>query len=72
MNKVKRLGLILTEREKYWVIRLAELEGGLSQAALIQRLIREAAQKHGLQVVLNCEVEPVSETTVSDNEHPLM
>ena len=48
MKKTKRLGLILTEKEKEWVIRLAELEGGLSQAALIRRLIRQKALEYEL------------------------
>ena len=48
MKKTKRLGLILTEKEKYWVIQIAELEGGLSQAALIRRLIRRKAVEHHL------------------------
>ena len=49
MNKTKRLGLMLTEREKSWVLSLAELEGGLTQAALIRRLIRKAAMEYGFQ-----------------------
>jgi len=48
MLKIKRLGLILTEEEKQFVIQLARIEGGLSQSALIRRLIRQAASAHGL------------------------
>ena len=48
MNKTKRFGLWMTSSEKYMVAQLAELEGGLSQAAVIRRLIREAAQKYGV------------------------
>ena len=47
MNKTERLGLVLTEQEKSWVINLAELEGGLTQAALIRRLIYNAAKEYG-------------------------
>ncbi len=50
MKKTSRLGLILTPTEKSWVRSLAELEGGLTQAALIRRLIREAARKGGILV----------------------
>ena len=46
--KTVRFGLWLTSDEKTIVVQLAEIEGGLSQAALIRRLIREAAQKHGI------------------------
>jgi len=49
MYKTKRIGLIVTEVEKNWVIELARLEGGLSQASLIRRLIYEAATKKNLQ-----------------------
>jgi len=48
MSKTVRLGLVLDPEEKAAVTKLAELEGGLSYAALIRRLIREAASKHGL------------------------
>ena len=48
MRKTQRLGLLLTEREKAWVINLARLEGGLTQAALIRRLINKAGKEHGL------------------------
>ena len=48
MRKTKRLGLTLTPGEKALVIRLADLEGGLSQAALVRRLVRKAAIACGL------------------------
>jgi hypothetical protein len=48
MQKSERLGLVLTPPEKAAVLRLAEVEGGLSQAALIRRLIRQEAKKRGL------------------------
>ena len=48
VHKSKRLGLVLTPAEKTAVIRLAEVEGGLSQAAVVRRLIRQAAKSRGL------------------------
>ncbi len=48
MHKTKRLVLVLTETEKMAVTRLAEIEGGLSQAALVRRLIRVAAYERGV------------------------
>ena len=48
MYKKKRLGLVLSAREKRLVAQLAELEGGLSQAALVRRLIRRAGEDQGL------------------------
>ena len=47
MNRTERFGLVLNQREKEAVNRLAELEGGLSQAALLRRLIRKAAHEQG-------------------------
>jgi hypothetical protein len=49
MLKIKRLGLIITEEEKRFVVQLARIEGGLSQASLIRRLIHKAASAHGLE-----------------------
>jgi len=48
MLKTKRIGLIVTDQEKGWVVQLAKLEGGLSQASLIRRLIHQAAVRHFL------------------------
>jgi hypothetical protein len=48
MNKTERFGLIITPAEKVAVQRLAEAEGGLTQAALIRRLIRTEAQRRGV------------------------
>ena len=48
MKKTERLGLVLTVSEKRLVARLAEMEGGLSQSALIRRLILKAAQGYGI------------------------
>jgi hypothetical protein len=48
MLKTRRIGLIVTEEEKRWVIQLAKLEGGLTQASLIRRLIYKAAESHTL------------------------
>ncbi len=48
MQKSMRFGMVLSKPEKEIVIKLAEIEGGLSQAALIRRLIRRAATDRGL------------------------
>ena len=48
MLKIRRLGLILTEEEKRFVIQLARIEGGLSQSSLIRRLIHKAAEQQSL------------------------
>lgn len=48
MPKTERLGVLVTPLEKAAVQKLAEAEGGLSQAALIRRLIRREAQRLGL------------------------
>ena len=44
----ERFGLILTSGEKEAMRLLAEAEGGLSQAAVLRRLIRQEAQGRGL------------------------
>jgi hypothetical protein len=43
MYRTERLGLLLTPAEKAAVVQMAEAEGGLSQSALVRRLIRNAA-----------------------------
>jgi len=48
MERRKRFGLVLSLREKAVLEQLAELGGGLSEAALVRRLIRNEARKHGL------------------------
>lgn len=48
MEKTERFGFVLTPAEKRVFTRLAEYEGGLSQAALVRRLIRKAAYERGL------------------------
>ena len=48
MYKTKRLGLVLTPAEKAAVVQMAEAEGGLSQSALVRRLIRNAARERGI------------------------
>jgi hypothetical protein len=40
MYKTERLGLLLTPAEKTAVVQMAEAKGGLSQNALVRRLIR--------------------------------
>jgi hypothetical protein len=48
MERHHRFGLLLSSAEKQMLKRLAEAEGGLSQAATLRRLIREAARERGL------------------------
>jgi hypothetical protein len=48
MRKNKRIGLWLTDEEEITLARLAEIEGGLSRAALIRRLIHLSAKEHHL------------------------
>ena len=48
MSKTERLGLILSPREKEALRRLAEVDGGLTQSALVRRLIRIEAQRRGI------------------------
>jgi hypothetical protein len=48
MHKTKRLALVLTPAEKTAVMEIAEAEGGLSQSALVRRLIRNAARERGI------------------------
>ena len=48
MQKTERFGFWLSNNEKIIISQLAEIEGGLSQAALIRRLIHRAAQERGL------------------------
>ena len=48
MYKTKRLALVLTPAEKNAVVEMAEAEGGLSQSALVRRLIRNAARERGI------------------------
>jgi hypothetical protein len=46
--RTKRLGLVLTLAEKTAVVQMAEAEGGLSQSAMVGRLIRNAARERGI------------------------
>ena len=48
MRKSERLGFMLSPREKSALEDLAEIEGGLSQSALLRRLIRAEAQRRGV------------------------
>lgn len=48
MFRTERFSLILTPTEKEAAKALAEVEGGLSQAALVRRLIRTEAERQGL------------------------
>ncbi len=48
MNRKVRFGFVLTENEKQALTKLAEAEGGLSEAATLRRLIRRAAKEQEL------------------------
>ena len=48
MDKTERFALVMTPLEKAAVSNLAEEEGGLTQAALVRRLIRKAAKEQGI------------------------
>jgi len=48
MYRTERLGLLLTPAEKTAVLQMAEAQGGLSQSALVRRLIRNAARERGI------------------------
>lgn len=46
--KTERIGLTVTKQDKELIFALARIEGGLSLASLIRRLIRKAAERHHL------------------------
>ena len=46
--RTKRLALVLTPAEKAAVVQMAEDEGGLSQSALVWKLIRNVVREHGI------------------------
>lgn len=48
MYRTERLSLLLTPAEKAAVVQMAEAEGGLSQSALVRRLIHNAARERGV------------------------
>ena len=48
MDRTERFGLVLSPVEKRVLAQLAEVDGGLSQAATIRRLIRIEARERGL------------------------
>ncbi len=48
MEKSERFALVLSPAEKTALARLAELEGGLSLAAVVRLLIRKAAHERSL------------------------
>ena len=56
MEKSERFGLVLEPDEKRVLKELAHSEGGLSSAAMVRRLIREAAKARGLWHVNNREI----------------
>lgn len=60
MYKSERIGLRLTPSEKTAAKLLADLEGGLSIAALLRRLIRLAADEHGVWPPAKTSDQPIS------------
>jgi hypothetical protein len=48
MEKTEKFGMVFSPAEKRAGERLAEIEGGLSLAALVRRLIRTEAHQRGL------------------------
>lgn len=54
MAKNFRFGFVLSMDEKKAIEKLAVLEGGLTKAALIRRLIRQAAHQKGIQTSTSC------------------
>jgi len=57
MTRTERLGLVMDAREKQAVKRLAEEDGGLSEAAAVRRLIRQEAKRRGLWAEGLCQPE---------------
>ena len=47
----KRISLVMLDSDKQALERLAEAEGGLSQAPLLRRLVRNEAKKGRLWLV---------------------
>lgn len=48
MSRKERFGLVLSPEERIALERLARVEGGLSQAALLRRLLMLAAMERGV------------------------
>lgn len=48
MNKSKRLVSVLISRTKAAMVRMADVEGGLSQSPLVRRLTRKEAQERAV------------------------
>ena len=64
MQRTERFALVLTAKEKNLVELLAQLEGGLSQAALLRRLIHQAAQEHNIPSQPNLTAREVNKAHV--------
>ena len=64
MQRTERFALVLTEKEKSLVELLAQLEGGLSQAAMLRRLIHKAAQEHDIPPQPIPTVQEINKTRV--------
>ena len=62
MSKKERFGLVLSKSEKDMLKCLAEKEGGLSQAALLRRLIYKAVREYDLQTSQAVQITEVAKT----------
>lgn len=67
MKRLTRFGFVLQDREKMLLEQLAHIEGGLSQAALVRRLIRKAAIEHGLSLRTSNEENGVFKVDCCEN-----
>jgi len=63
MLRTQRFGLVLNLAEKQALERLAEAEGGLSQAATVRFLIRQAARERGLWPLPASQCDQVQQET---------
>ena len=55
MQKTTQFGMVLTPLEKHAISLLAEIEGGLSIAALVRLLVRKAAIERGVWHEINID-----------------
>ena len=63
--KRQRFPVILSEYERQLVSKLADMEGGLSGAALLRRLIRKEAQLLGIRFPGSCPGGPAGQEAES-------
>ncbi len=58
MKKDRRFGFVMYPAEKEALKMLAEIEGGLSEAAILRRLIRKEAMLHNIWKPIVLATEP--------------